>query len=255
MSKFTQKHAQISFCSNFKEQNSYEIWLKRNPPCRNMKNKPKNQANSNQNKPKNKQLARLQKKPQIHKKTSPNSRENRKVGNTDGALNAVSVWVWPPNTGVLKQRKAYNICIILSSWILSNYCRSTTSNASGKDTIFAKNSSRYVSQQSAQLWNLQSIECRPTSPNRVASICGQNVHGDISEAPSPAGYTHVMRPTDQPSNRRSDSISKLAWSRLRVEPTELSEIAENREVFQALLRLLSPRPSQDEKWVWKWMNK
>ena len=38
------------------------------------KHKPKKQANFNQNKPKNKQPASLQKKPQIHKKTSPNSR-------------------------------------------------------------------------------------------------------------------------------------------------------------------------------------
>jgi len=40
------------------------------------------QANFNQNKHKNKQLASLKKKPQIHRKTSPNSWENRKVGNT-----------------------------------------------------------------------------------------------------------------------------------------------------------------------------
>jgi len=38
------------------------------------KHKPKKQANFNQNKPKNKQPASLQKNPQIHKKTSPNSR-------------------------------------------------------------------------------------------------------------------------------------------------------------------------------------
>ena len=38
-------------------------------------------ANFNQNKPKNKQPVSLWKK-QIHKKTSPNSRENRKVNNT-----------------------------------------------------------------------------------------------------------------------------------------------------------------------------
>jgi len=46
------------------------------------KNKPKKQANCNLNKPKNKQPASLQKKQQTHKKTSPNSQENRKVGNT-----------------------------------------------------------------------------------------------------------------------------------------------------------------------------
>ena len=33
------------------------------------------------------------------------------------------------------------------------------------------------------------------------------------------------------------SISDLAWSRIGVEPAELSEIAVNREVFQVFLRL------------------
>ena len=56
---------------------------KSNAQYRNLqKNKPKKQANFNLNKPKNKQPASLQKKQQTHKKTSPNSQENRKVGNT-----------------------------------------------------------------------------------------------------------------------------------------------------------------------------
>jgi len=46
------------------------------------KKKPKEQANINRNKPKEKQPASLQKTPQLHKKTSANSRENRNVGNT-----------------------------------------------------------------------------------------------------------------------------------------------------------------------------
>jgi len=46
------------------------------------KNKPKKRAKFSENKPKNKQPASLQENQQIHKKTSPNWRENRKVGNT-----------------------------------------------------------------------------------------------------------------------------------------------------------------------------
>jgi len=46
----------------------------------------KKQAQTNSkfqlNKPKNKEPASLHKNPQLHEKTSPNSRENRKVGNT-----------------------------------------------------------------------------------------------------------------------------------------------------------------------------
>jgi len=45
----------------------------------------------------------------------------------------------------------------------------------------------------------------------------------------------------------SDYISDLAWSRLGVEPAELSEFAADREVFQVLLGLLPPRPSLEEK--------
>ena len=43
----------------------------------------KKQVNFSKNKPKNKQPASLQKNLQLHKKTSPNSQENRKVGNRD----------------------------------------------------------------------------------------------------------------------------------------------------------------------------
>jgi len=41
------------------------------------------------------------------------------------------------------------------------------------------------------------------------------------------------RPRGRPRTRWPDCISGLAWSRLGVEPAELSEIAENREVFRA----------------------
>ena len=50
-----------------------------------------------------------------------------------------------------------------------------------------------------------------------------------------------------PRPRCSDYISDLAWSRLGVEPAELSEIAVDREVFYVLLGLLPPPPSLEEK--------
>jgi len=49
--------------------------------------------------------------------------------------------------------------------------------------------------------------------------------------------------------RRRDYISEFGRSRLGVEPVELPEIAENREVFRLLLGLLPPRSSPEEKRV------
>jgi len=45
-----------------------------------------------------------------------------------------------------------------------------------------------------------------------------------------------------------------AWSRLGVEPPELSEIAVNRGVFLVLLGLQIPRSSPEKKGVTEWMN-
>jgi len=42
----------------------------------------------------------------------------------------------------------------------------------------------------------------------------------------------------QPRTRWRVNISDLAWSRLGVEPAELSEVAENRDVFRDLELLL-----------------
>ena len=60
------------------------------------------------------------------------------------------------------------------------------------------------------------------------------------------------RPRGRP--RWRDYISDLAWSRLGMEPAELSEIAVDREVFRVLLGLLPPRLSPKEKRTRKWMN-
>jgi len=57
----------------------------------------------------------------------------------------------------------------------------------------------------------------------------------------------------QPRTRWCDCISDLALSRLGVKPAELSDIAENHEVFQDFLGLLPPRPSPEEKQVLKGM--
>jgi len=61
------------------------------------------------------------------------------------------------------------------------------------------------------------------------------------------------RPRSRP--RWRDYIFDLAWSRLGVEPAELCEIVVDREVFQALLGLLPPQLSSNEKRERKvWMN-
>jgi len=57
----------------------------------------------------------------------------------------------------------------------------------------------------------------------------------------------VKRPGVRPRTRWCDYISYIAWSRLGVEPAELSEIAVDREVFQVLLGLLLPRLSRIAK--------
>jgi len=48
-----------------------------------------------------------------------------------------------------------------------------------------------------------------------------------------------------------DYISDLAWSCRGVEPAELWELAENREVFWNLPRAVPPRQSRDDKQMWE----
>ena len=62
------------------------------------------------------------------------------------------------------------------------------------------------------------------------------------------------RPRGRPWTRWSDYISDLAWSRLGVEPAELSKIAVDCEVYRVLLGLLPPRLSPKEKLARKWAN-
>jgi len=64
--------------------------------------------------------------------------------------------------------------------------------------------------------------------------------------------THTgKRPRGCPRTRWRDYIYGLAWFHVGAEPAELSEIAESHEVFRGLQ---PPRPSPEQKWVWKWAN-
>jgi len=74
----------------------------------------------------------------------------------------------------------------------------------------------------------------------------QTLNLDTGLEAGPAGYTHgKSAQRGRPRIRWRDYIANLAWS--SVEPAELSEAVERHEVFSALLRLLPPRPSPDEK--------
>ena len=53
----------------------------------------------------------------------------------------------------------------------------------------------------------------------------------------------------RPRPRWSNCISNLAWSRLDVEPAELSEITVDREVFQVRLWMLPRNPPQRKSGV------
>ena len=108
-----------------------------------------------------------------------------------------------------------------------------------------------------QLWNSQSLECRNTSPNwkdttALVRPCIENAQRKADEEALLAKPTG-KRPRCPP--RWRNCISDLAWSRLGAEQAELSQIAVDRDVFQILLWMLSPQPSLEEKWAWKWMQR
>jgi len=60
-------------------------------------------------------------------------------------------------------------------------------------------------------------------------------------------YIHGKADQRLSKDKWRDYISDLAWSRLGVEPAELSEIAVDCEAFRGLLGLLPPRLSPKEK--------
>jgi len=102
--------------------------------------------------------------------------------------------------------------------------------------------------------------CKATSPNREIP--------DMLVRPCPECSRKEWRtnsfwlqstPTGKPPKVRprtgwNDYITDLAWYRLGEEPTELPEIAIDREVFRVLLMLLPPRLSKKEKRSRKWVN-
>jgi len=83
MSIFSQKHAQHTFRSKFKQQNCHKIWKKAIPKTEICKKQAQKTSKFQLKQAQNKQFASLHKNQQLHKKTSPTSRENRKVGNTE----------------------------------------------------------------------------------------------------------------------------------------------------------------------------
>jgi len=64
-------------------------------------------------------------------------------------------------------------------------------------------------------------------------------------------HTRESGPEVRPRTRWRDYIFDFTWPSLGVEPAELSAVAVDHEVFRVLLGLLTPRPSPDEKRVWK----
>jgi len=55
------------------------------------------------------------------------------------------------------------------------------------------------------------------------------------------------QPRGLPRNTRRNFITELSWACFGVDPEELSEVAENREVFQNTQELLIPRRSREKK--------
>jgi len=111
MSKYSQKHAKITFSSKLKQQKFNKILNKKKQSeiCKKQAQKP---SKFQLNKPKNKQPASLQKNPQLHKNTSPNSRENRKLGNTDSGIVLIVKF---PNYHCFWSQRIYYITIDVCS--------------------------------------------------------------------------------------------------------------------------------------------
>ena len=82
MNTFSQKHAQYAVSTKLKEQNAIQFEKKAIRKTESCKKQAQKARKFQLKQPKNKQPASLQKNPQLHKKTSPNSREKRNVANT-----------------------------------------------------------------------------------------------------------------------------------------------------------------------------
>ena len=135
------------------------------------------------------------------------------------------------------------------SWILGNDWKNTVKRTNGRYWIFAKSSwcgdKKHWSEirkardvkpllriERYQLY-VSSAMC-PDCPRKK----WWTKSFELQSAPT------GKRPWVRPRTKWRDYISDLAWSRLGVEPAELSEIVVDREVFRVLLGLLPPRLSR-----------
>jgi len=89
ISKFTQKHAKISFCGKLKEQNGHEIWQKSNPQYRSLQ----------KTSPRNKQiLIKTSQKisnPQVFKKpANPQKNKPKFAGKTQDWQHGFDIMLW-----------------------------------------------------------------------------------------------------------------------------------------------------------------
>ena len=141
----------------------------------------------------------------------------------------------------------------LCSWILGNDWKNTISSTSGRDGILRKVYFVTLNDKVNSCENRKTLNAEPlfqieTSQLRSLGRVTRMLQGGLARwvlLAKPAG----KRPKGRPRTRWCDYISDLAWSRLGVEPAELSEVAENRDVFRELLGLLPPRSSREEERV------
>jgi len=135
-------------------------------------------------------------------------------------------------TCLVKQAHVWDLCVEFTVWHCATKC---------------------------QLWNLKSPGRRTTSPNRELSatfplaMCLK----------CPRKCWRSKSCWLQPQERYSEIVqqgpggvttSPTFLGPVDVETRQLSEIADNREVFRVLLGLLPLCPSPEEKWVRKWIN-
>ena len=118
----------MPYAINWNSKSAIKFEKKQSAKEKSAKNKPKKQANFNSNKPKNKQPAIPPKYRKSTKKAYPNSRENRKVGDT-----GPSSYLWGPDFKrmlysvtcyiimLCECHKSYNDNTMLS-WTSNNQC-------------------------------------------------------------------------------------------------------------------------------------
>ena len=142
------------------------------------------------------------------------------------------------------------------SWMLGKHWKGATSSTSGSDGNFAQSLQRDTWCQRAQLWNSYNLGCRATSSHRDPSHDGSATWPECPRKDWRAGscWPHPRETGPEvEQGPRWFNCTSYTWSHFGVELAELSEVAENREVFRDHLGLLFPRPSREEKRVWTWI--